>query len=161
MLDVGCGTGENARYFAEHGLPTLGIDFAPSAIRRAESKFAGAGLPLRFRVADALRLSALGERFDTITDCGLFHQLHDPHRPVYSASVRSVLAPGGRFFLLCFRDDEPKDWGGPRRISREEIGDAFHDGWIVRSIERAGFDTTLPDPRKRAWMVTLEAGGPG
>jgi ubiquinone/menaquinone biosynthesis C-methylase UbiE len=29
VLDIGCGTGENALFFAEQGLEVWGIDFAP------------------------------------------------------------------------------------------------------------------------------------
>ena len=34
-LDLGCGTGTNVRYLAEHGWQATGLDFAPSAIAQA------------------------------------------------------------------------------------------------------------------------------
>jgi len=156
VLDVGCGTGEISLYFASLGHPTWGVDFAPNAIRQAEVKAAGRNLPLTFLVASALDLAELGERFDTVTDCGLFHTFLDDHRPVYAASIRSALRPGGRFFVLCFTEDEPTDWGGPRRVSREEIRATFTDGWKFRWIRRARFETRIPGVAGRAWLTALE-----
>ena len=42
--------------------------------------------------------------------------------------------PGGRVFLMCFSDEEPGT-DGPRRLSRQELSDAFADGWAVESVQ--------------------------
>jgi cyclopropane fatty-acyl-phospholipid synthase-like methyltransferase len=155
VLDVGCGTGENALFFAEHGHPTWGVDFAPNAIRRAVAKAEGRKSPVEFRVHSALDLASLGERFDTVTDCGLFHTFLDPHRLPYSESVRSILPPGGRFHLLCFSEEEPTDWGGPRRISQAELRTTFSEGWELRGIRPARFEVRLPNVAGRAWLASF------
>jgi cyclopropane fatty-acyl-phospholipid synthase-like methyltransferase len=155
VLDVGCGTGENALHFAAAGHPTWGVDFAPNAVRRAQAKSRERGLRVEFHVASALELESLGERFDTITDCGLFHTLGDSDRPVYSKSLRAALKPRGRFFVLCFSEDEPTDWGGPRRVSREELHSTFADGWDVRYIRKARFQTTFRDVEGKAWLAAV------
>lgn len=156
VLDVGCGTGENAIYFADHGHPTWGVDFAPRAIALAQGKAERRGLALTLRVANALGLEELGAQFDTVTDCGLFHTLSDAHRPVYAASVASVLARGGRLYVLCFSDEEPADWGGPRRVTREELRHAFREGYRERSIVPAHFATRVDGVRGRAWMARFD-----
>ncbi len=160
VLDLGCGTGENAIHFASKGHPTWGVDFAPKAIRKAQAKIAGRDLPVTFRVEDALDLSTLHERFDTITDCGLFHTLSDPERPVYAANVRAHLQAGGRLFLLCFSDEEPTDWGGPRRVTQRELRSTFRDGWEVRSIDPARFAVTGTGIAGRAWRARFDRIGP-
>jgi len=156
VLDIGCGTGENAAYFAARGHPTVGIDFAPNAIRRAERKFGERDLPLRFEVADALSLEELGETFDTATDCGVYHQFSDDLRATYSESVRAALRPGGRFFVFCFRDDEPKEWGGPRRIAEAELRSSFSEGWACVGVDPARFETILPGVEGRAWLARFD-----
>ena len=156
VLDVGCGTGENAIFFATHGHPTWGVDFAPNAIQRARSKVAGREVPVTFRVADALDLAALEQRFDTVTDCGLFHTLSDEDRPAYAASVHSALLSKGRLFILCFSDEEPTDWGGPRRISQAELRTTFRRGWVVRAIAPARFGVTMEGVGGRAWLARIE-----
>src|SRR5439155_10638110 len=40
-LDLGCGTGTNVRYLAEHGWETTGVDAVPAAIDRATAKLGG------------------------------------------------------------------------------------------------------------------------
>jgi len=159
VLDAGCGTGENALYFAGRGHETWGVDFAPTAIAKAREKARARSLPVTFRAGSALDLPSLRQRFDTITDSGLFHTFLDRHRPQYAASVASALVPGGRFFLLCFSEDEPLDWGGPRRVSREEIRATFREGWKVRWIRKERFATRLEGVTGRAWLAALRTYG--
>src|SRR5207248_5192522 len=71
VLDVGCGTSENALYIASLGLPVLGIDVAPTAIAIAQKIAATRGITnADFGLADALHLERLGHTFDTILDSG-------------------------------------------------------------------------------------------
>ena len=44
VLDIGCGTGENALYLAERGHEVWGIDFIATAIERARDKAQQRGL---------------------------------------------------------------------------------------------------------------------
>lgn len=41
ILDVGCGTGRDARYFMEHGLRVVGIDICEPFITSLQSETAG------------------------------------------------------------------------------------------------------------------------
>jgi SAM-dependent methyltransferase len=146
VLDVGCGTGENALFFADRGHKVTGIDFLEQPLADARSKAQARSLQARFLVGDALRLEDIEEVFDTVIDCGLFHVFSDDDRPRYVAGLAHVLKPGGELLLLCFSDNEPPG-DGPRRVSKQEIHAAFHDGWKVESIQAARFDVRpdLPD----------------
>jgi len=159
VLDVGCGTGENALYLQGIGHDTWGVDFAPSAIEKAREKAAVRHLPVHFRVASALELVALHEQFDTVIDSGLFHTFLDRHRSQYAASVASALRPGGRFYLLCFNEHETLDWGGPRRVTQAEIRATFRDGWVVRWIRAERFEVRLEGIEGHAWLASLRRGG--
>jgi SAM-dependent methyltransferase len=136
VLDAGCGTGENALFFAARGLQVIGIDFVEEAIRRARAKAAQQGLSVEFLVKDALTLDDWGERFASVIDSGLFHVFSDADRRRYVQGLARVLRPGGRLFLLCFSDEEPGT-EGPRRVSRQELCDTFAGGWEVESIQPA------------------------
>lgn len=159
VLDAGCGTGENALFFAGRGQPVTGIDFLPEPIRLARQKAAERGLTATFRVMDALALGELAEVFDSVIDSGLFHVFGDGDRVRYVEGLAAVLRPGGRLFLLCFSDAEPGEQG-PRRVSRTEIEAAFADGWVVESIEPSRYevrpdptDASFRDGGPRAWFV--------
>jgi cyclopropane fatty-acyl-phospholipid synthase-like methyltransferase len=134
VLDAGCGTGEHALFFAARGHRVVGIDFVPEAIRRARAKAAERGLSVEFLVKDATALGDWGERFDSVIDCGLFHVFSDDDRRRYVRGLARLLEPGGRLFLMCFSDEEPGT-EGPRRVSRQELYDAFADGWEVESFQ--------------------------
>lgn len=124
VLDVGCGTGENALYLARLGYDVLGIDIVPTVIEKALAKARERSVAATFLVADALNLQVLGRRFNTVIDSGLFHVLPDKKRPVFLRSLASVLRPGGTYFMLCFNEHEPGSWG-PRRVTRAEIRENF------------------------------------
>jgi cyclopropane fatty-acyl-phospholipid synthase-like methyltransferase len=124
VLDIGCGTGEHALFFAEEGHEVWGIDSSPRAIEKAREKAAQRGLQVHFEVLDALQLSRLGRMFDTATDSGLFHTLSDQDRPLFVQNLAAVLQPGGNYFMLCFSDQEPGGYG-PRRITQQEIRDSL------------------------------------
>jgi SAM-dependent methyltransferase len=134
VLDAGCGTGEHALFFASRGHRVTGIDFVEEAIRRARRKAAERGLTVEFLVKDALMLADWGERFASVIDCGLFHCFSDDDRRRYVQGLAQVVEPGGRLFLLCFSDQEPGT-EGPRRVSRQELYDAFTGGWEVESVD--------------------------
>ncbi|MCI0685112.1 MAG: class I SAM-dependent methyltransferase [Gemmataceae bacterium] len=165
VLDAGCGTGENALFFAARGQRVTGIDFVEEAITRARRKAAERGLSAQFHVKDALTLGDEQERFASVIDCGLFHVLSDDHRRRYVQALARVVEPGGRLFLMCFSDAEPGT-DGPRRVSRQELHDAFAGGWEVESVEPARIETNpeftdikFSEGGPKAWFAVIRRTG--
>ena len=165
VLDAGCGTGENALYFAGRGFKVTGIDFLEEPIQRAKRKAAERGLEATFLVKDALTLGNWSVRFDNLIDSGLFHVFGDDDRRRYVAGLASVLKPSGRLFLLCFSDEEPGTQG-PRRVSKQELHDAFADGWSVESIEPSRYevrpdfkDMSFSEGGPMAWFAIIRRDG--
>jgi 2-polyprenyl-3-methyl-5-hydroxy-6-metoxy-1,4-benzoquinol methylase len=154
VLDVGCGTGENAIYLAEHGHEVWGIDFTSVAIQKAKEKAAQRHLTVTFLVLNVLELYKLGRTFDTIIDSGLFHVLSDEERPLFVSNLATVIHRGGTYFMLCFSELEP--WGyGPRRITQAEIKNSFQSGWHINYIKPATFDSWLRSNGPRAWLSSI------
>lgn len=165
ILDAGCGTGENALYFASRRHKVTGIDFLAEPITRAKRKAKDGGLSATFIVMDALALKDLPEVFDNVIDSGLFHVFNDDDRRRYVEGLATVLKSGGKLFLLCFSDKEPGEQG-PRRVSRREIEDAFADGWKIESIEPTRFevrpdlkDISFSEGGPKAWFVVVKRMG--
>lgn len=86
-------------------------------------------------------------------DSGLFHVFDDDDRDRFVESLRSVVPAGGRYFMLCFSERQPGDFG-PRRVTQAEIRSSFRDGWRVDSIEPADLETNLGYPIL-GWMASI------
>jgi len=154
VLDVGCGTGEHVLMCAGLGLESTGVDLATTALRAAEGKARDRGRAARFLMRDARNLAELGESFDTVLDCGLFHIFGGDDRTAFVDSVRSVLSPDGRYFMLGISDREPGEWG-PHKLTREEIRAAFARGWRVESVEPSMIDLSVDPGSIHAWLATV------
>lgn len=159
VLDIGCGTGDNALLFAEHGHSVVGIDLAETAIAQARAKADERGLAglARFEVRDVLAEPDLGRTFETVTDCGFFHALDDPSRVTFARALEGLLAPGGLYLMLCFSDRVPGSFG-PRRVSEAEIRETFAtEALRVRDVRRARLESSAPlIPWVPAWFAIVE-----
>ena len=143
VLDVGCGTGENSLFLAENGFTVTGVDITPTAIRIAEAKAGQRKVKADFQVGNALSLHLKEKRFDNVIDSGLFHTFADDERLVYVREIRRVLRVGGGYFMMCFSDKEPTNWGGPRRVSKREILESFSDNFNINYVREARFATKI------------------
>ena len=153
VLDVGCGTGENALYLSSLGHEVTAIDTAQGAIDKARRKSLERQLRVNFRLVDALAVPCLGLTFDTVIDSGLFHVFSDEERVEYSNNLGAVLMPGGRYFMLCLSERETRE--GPRRVTKAEITDAFRDGWTINDIQETKFETLIHEGGAWAWLATI------
>ncbi|HVM31986.1 MAG TPA: class I SAM-dependent methyltransferase [bacterium] len=155
ILDVGCGTGENALFLATQGLAVTGVDFSRTAIELAQEKAAQRHSSARFRVGNALKLPLLKRTFDTALDSALFHVFTDKERTLYAESLAAALKPQGVAYVVCFSEREPDGWG-PRRVTQGEIQKTFQKRFDVASIQRALYETNLRPEPVQAWLTCLQ-----
>jgi SAM-dependent methyltransferase len=155
VLDVGCGTGENALFLARLGHEVWGVDSSPIAIRKAKAKSKKRGIKVNFLNHNALLLTDLNRRFDSAIDSGLFHGFDDEEREFFQQSLAAALRPGGTYFMMCFSEEEPAGWGGPRRVTQREIRKTFRTGWKVNYIREARFETNWPEIVGMAWLSSI------
>jgi ubiquinone/menaquinone biosynthesis C-methylase UbiE len=155
VLDVGCGTGDNAIALAAGGLDVTAVDVSATAIRLAEDKARARGeIGVRFIVGDALELGSLGQTFDTLLDSAVFHVFSDDARVRYARSLARVSRPGTQLYLLCFSEQEP-DWGGPRRVTQAEIRATFGRPWAVERVEPARYVLQSNAHGANAWLASI------
>ncbi len=157
VLDLGCGTGENALMVASRGHVVWGIDSSHTAIQRARKKSQQRELNTTFIIGSALELDVLGEGFHTIIDCGLFHIFDNQQRELYLKGLQHVMQPHAYLYLLCFSDREPGDWG-PRRIKRSDLRQLFtpEQGFRVQAIVETRFFLQEHPQGAKAWLASIE-----
>ncbi len=154
VLDVGCGTGENAIFLAQHGFQVSGIDLVKQAIAFALAKATARKATVNFHVGNALSLGFENREFDNVVDSGLFHTFSDQDRSLYVREMSRVLRTKGKYFMLCFSDKEPTNWGGPRRVSRREIEDSFTRLFRINYIRDASFATRIHNEGGKAYLTS-------
>jgi SAM-dependent methyltransferase len=121
VLDMGCGTGDNAIHFARQGFEVTGFDLVPRAIDLAREKSRTLALNLQFRVADFRRLNPL-EPFPFVFDSGLYHCLRRELLDDWLSFLDRVTQPGSLWLTLTGNANEPQPGDhGPPRVRASEL----------------------------------------
>ncbi len=95
VLDVGCGLGEAAIYFALQGAEVTASDLSPEMLRACQANAARLGVTVRCVAASAESLDLPAGAFDLVYAGNLIHHVVDRER--FFRNVRHVLRPGGLF----------------------------------------------------------------
>jgi ubiquinone/menaquinone biosynthesis C-methylase UbiE len=137
VLDVGCGTGEDARRLAglAPGVAVVGLDVSERKIAEAQARTLGLPRPVEFRVGDAGRLPFEDTVFDACRADKVFHHLEEP--PKALAEMVRVARPGGRV-VVSDADYETLVVAAPNPALTRRILHAFSDGlphgWMGREL---------------------------
>ena len=159
MLDIGCGTGTNCLTLARLGWQTVGVDFAPLAIERANQKAAAvadeiaqAGGSVNFRQGDVTQLAPPDERYTLLLDLGCLNGVLPSLRVHYARVVAQQAMPGALFLLYahfpevgrihppgCTPEEIDQLLGTDFRLERRVLGKAPQGGdsmwnWLRRLI---------------------------
>jgi ubiquinone/menaquinone biosynthesis C-methylase UbiE len=99
VLDVGCGTGEDARTLCRvaRGVAVLGVDQSEAKIAEAERLTLGLPRAVDFRVGDAARLPLEDGTFDACRADKVFHHLDVPAKAL--AEMVRVARPSARIVV--------------------------------------------------------------
>jgi len=107
-VDLGCGAGIHAIYFANRGFDVTGIDVSPTAIKIAKEKAEKERVKCNFIVADVLgKLDEIRETFDFAYDWSLLHHMYPEKRKKYVENVYRILNTGAKYLSVCFSERDP------------------------------------------------------
>jgi SAM-dependent methyltransferase len=99
LLDLGCGTGRHAVFFAEQGFSVDAFDLSKEGIERLETGVRESSLPIRTRVGDMLGLPYSSAAFDCLL---AFHVIYHTDRTGVERTISEiyrVLARGGEAYI--------------------------------------------------------------
>lgn len=100
MLDIGCGNGRNAFFFANNGFEVEGIDFAESAIKECRKHKSAA----KFKAGDILELRLKDKEYDVMLDAGCLHHIRKRYWNKYIKNLIKGLKEGGYYYLHGISD---------------------------------------------------------
>ena len=101
-LDIGCGTGTNVVYLAQHGFDVTGIDLVPRAIAKGREKARKVDVKVDLRVADVLQPIDFAAPFDFVLDIGCFHNFANIERARYADNLARWTHPGSIYLVYAF-----------------------------------------------------------
>ena len=147
-LEIGCGTGTNAIYLAQHGFDMLGVDISEVAVDKARAKAEGR---CRFEVVDFLAVEPPGGPFEFVFDRGCFHVFDDEaDRTRFAQKVAAHLVEDGLWLsLIGSTEGAPRDEGPPRRSARE-VMNAIEPSLEIMQLRSTEF--TVYQERLKSWL---------
>lgn len=121
VLDVGCGWGEVAVWFAQRGYDATGVDY-PEAIRKAIEKYAHLESKPHFLALDICDSLPFDLQFDIFIDRGCLHGIPAVLIGNYVSNISSMASPDARMllFVRAFREGQP--FGDEAETSRHVDG---------------------------------------
>jgi SAM-dependent methyltransferase len=133
VLDIGCGLGEIAAWFARRGYPTLGFDLSESAAQRAREAHAPLPPHLEFMALDACRGPIPDRQYRILIDRGCLHTIPPQFVPGYVRTIRSVSAPDARMllFVRAFRGGRSFGNRAETRMKAQLVAAAFAGSFAV------------------------------
>jgi cyclopropane fatty-acyl-phospholipid synthase-like methyltransferase len=132
-IDLGCGEGGNAIYLAQKGFDVTGVDFSPTAVKRAIANAEAAGMEVTFIEDDLTNFRHIRGTFDLLVDFGAMNDLDQGDRDLYIDNVLPLTHSSSHFILMCFVN----------RFLNEEIERRFGDQFNIEILtNRSGKVTT-------------------
>lgn len=93
LLEVGAGTGQDARYFQEQGFDVVAVDLSPAMVDRCRDK------GLDARVMDIAHPDLPPGSFDAVYAMNCLLHVPNADLPTVLAGIRDLLAPAGLFYF--------------------------------------------------------------
>ncbi len=160
ILDVGCGTGQDAQDLARavgpHGR-VIGVDKSETMLQEARARAAQTGLPVEYVLADATRLPFADNSFDGCQASRVLGHLRQPEQAL--AEMVRVARPGARIVAADADFDlivvETPDRALTRKVVHAAC-DQMEQGWIGRQMPRLFQQAGLSAIRVEGRLMPLD-----
>jgi tellurite methyltransferase len=131
LIDLGCGEGRNAVYFARQGYEVVGMDLSQPGLDKTRRLAAETGVQVVTVHADIVHY-ALDATYDVVFSTGALHYMPAEVREARYADYKAHTAPGGLNTLSVFVQKPfipPAPDGEPSVAHRYRSGELFGYFW--------------------------------
>lgn len=122
VLELGCGPGRNAIYFAEKGCTVDAVDLSQESLKWAKERAIKKNVIVNFIKENIFELDIEEGTYDIVYDSGCFHHIAPHRRMSYINLVKKALKPNGFFAITCF-------------VQGGELGGAEISDWEVYRLQ--------------------------
>jgi len=151
VLDVCCGTGDQAFYYAEAGMVASGIDLDPNMLKLArKDKRKQALRNVSFQIADARNLPFKDNSFDYASISLALHEKDRNVRDRVISEMKRVVRKGGALIFIDFQVPLPKNLFACFIRSIEFMAGREHHRYFKDYLEQGGLDEILKKNRLTA-----------
>jgi ubiquinone/menaquinone biosynthesis C-methylase UbiE len=166
VLDIGCGTGDQAVYFAKRGAIVAGIDINPKMVGCALKKKEKEGLNVYFQGGDATDLPFLDPVFDLAVISLVLHEIESKDRDKVISEMKRVVKKGGRLVFVDLNCPLPKSMTSILVKSIEFFAGKNHyrkfksyqkEGGILKILERNKLKAEKVEYLKEGLLVAIKA----
>ena len=144
VLDLGCGTGRNANYFASLGNTVTAYDIASNAVALGRKRARDLGVMTTYEVKNIGEPYNLeNECIDIILDITSSNSLNESEREVCLSEMDRVLKPGGYVFVKTLCKDGDKHAKNLIKLSPGKEYDTYVNkemGLTERVFSKADFE---------------------
>jgi ubiquinone/menaquinone biosynthesis C-methylase UbiE len=141
VLDLGCGNGRHAIYFARQGFKASGIDVSEQAIEWAKDWANREGLEIDFRTGNIEALPFADKTFDVVVSHGVLDHVHMETARQAATEVHRVLKPKGLFYC-DLRSTEDYEYGTGDQAGKNTfvVSEGYERGLVQHFFSRAETD---------------------
>ena len=155
VLEIGCGSGENAIWLAQQGFDVVACDLSPTAIQQAKDKLPVTDSDVCFLVSDFLTEPIPDAPFGFVFDRGCLHCMDDEsERQRFVEKVSGLLEEGGHWLSLIGNADEGERDVGPPQLTASELVSTVESQFEILSLCSGHFGSDQEVP-PRAWICLM------
>ena len=143
LLDIGCGEGRNAVFFARNGYEVSAFDLSPKGVEKTTRLAEKAGAKVTVFQAD-INEFRLNEEFDVLFSTGVLHYIPSSLRAEVFENYKTFTSPGGLnvfsvFVKKPFIAKAPDGEATAQKWISGELFSLYHD-WRIEYCTEEIFD---------------------
>jgi len=159
VLDVCCGTGDQAFYYAQESDNVFGIDLDPAMINFANKRKQKENSNACFKIADASNLPFSDDYFDTVSICLALHEKSEELRNKIITEMKRVAKQGGEIIIVDYIVPMPNNFTSLLIRTIERFAGKEHFSYFNDFLKKEGLRELLKQNNLSVQSSKLVANG--